>query len=110
MKKIYYGLGIGLIIGALLFASVLFLNNKKSVVGDYYCESIDITASIQSDNKMTFSVKGMVVEKNDWQEEEGKIVLRANGSSNQSPAIGKVFRIGRNYLILDNKFRFNRQK
>jgi hypothetical protein len=108
MKKISYGLGIGIIIGGLLFALVLFLNNK-SVVGDYYCDRIKMTASIQSDNKMTFSVKGNIVETNKWKEENGEILLKASGP-NQSPSVGKVFRIKRNYLMLDDRFRFDRQK
>jgi hypothetical protein len=110
MKKIYYGIGIGIIIGGLLFTVVFPLNNKKSVVGEYYCDPIKMTASIQSDNKMTFSVKEIIVEKNNWQEKDGEIILKAGGSTNQSPAAGKVFRIGRNYLILDNKYRFDRRK
>jgi hypothetical protein len=110
MKKIYYGLGIGIIIGGLLFTLALSLNNKKSIAGHYYCDRIKMTASIQSDNKMTFSVKKIVVEKNNWQEEKGEIILKASGLENQSPAVGKVFRVERNYLILDNRFRFDRQK
>jgi hypothetical protein len=110
MKKIYYGSGIGIIIAGLLFTFVFPLNNKKSVVGEYYCDAIKMTASIQSDNKMTFSVKEIIVEKNIWQEKKGEIILKAGGLKTQSPSVGKVFRIGRNYLILDNKFRFDRRK
>ncbi|GEM_PF-5385247 len=108
MKKIYQGLGIGIILGGLLFALALFLNNK-SVVGDYYCDRIKMTASIQSDNKMTFSVRGNIVETNKWQEENGEILLKAGGP-NQSPSVGKVFRIKRNHLMLDDRFRFERKK
>jgi hypothetical protein len=110
MKKIYYGLGIGIIIIGLLYTFVFPSNNRKSVVGVYYCDQIKMTASIQSDNKMTFSVKEIILEKNSWQEEKGEILLKANGSNNQSPSVGKVFRVGRNYLILDNKFRFDRHE
>jgi hypothetical protein len=110
MKKIYYGLGTVIIIGGLLFTLVLLLANKKSVVGDYYCDRIKMTASIQSDNRMTFSVNGMVVENNSWQQEKGKILLKASGSKNQSPSVGKVFTIKRNCLMLDDRFRFDRQK
>jgi hypothetical protein len=109
MKKNYHGLEIGIIIVALLLILVLLFYNNKSVVGVYYCDRIKMTASIQSDNEMTFSVKGIVVEKNNWQKEKGKILLDASGS-NQYPSVGEVFSIKGNYLMLDDRYRFNRLK
>lgn len=108
MRKFLFGLGLGIIIGGLLFAFLLPSVKKKPIEGVFFAYPPQLNTSVdfRSDGTM-FMASGNDGEWFKWRIEQGRIITRATGDKYKGKEI--VFTIKGDNLFLGN-VRFQKQK
>jgi len=108
MKKFFFGLGVGIIIGGLLSVYLLPLVGKRPIEGVFLAFPPQLNTSVDFRNDGTmFLTSGDVGEWFKWRIEKDKIIGIASGDKYKGKEI--VFTIKGDDLFLKN-IRFKKQK